>query len=109
MDEDSDTAMLMFSITIDATNSIPAFDGGATIEAQTFTIGTAVDLTLPAATGGNGASTYTLTPALPAGLTLDAATGVLTGTPTTVAVSDDATPTRRATRTAAQPAPTRSR
>ena len=85
MDEDSDTATLMFSITIDATDSIPAFAGGATIEAQTFTIGTAVDLTLPAATGGNGASTYTLTPALPAGLTLDAATGVLTGTPTTVA------------------------
>ena len=74
----------MFSITIDAMDTAPAFADGATIEAQTFMIGTAVDLTLPAATGGNGASTYTLTPAIP-GLTLDAATGVLSGTPTTVA------------------------
>ena len=84
MDEDSDTAMLMFSITIDATDSAPAFADGATIEAQTYTASMAITpLTLPTATGGNGAITYALTPAIP-GLTLDAATGVLTGTPTTV-------------------------
>ena len=86
MDEDSDTATLMFSITIDATDSAPAFADGATVAAQVFTIGTAVDLTLPVATGGNGPSTYTLTPAIP-GLTLNPATGVLTGTPTTEAVA----------------------
>ena len=77
-----DAVSLMLSITIEA-DTTPSF-GGATVSAQTFTIGTAVDLTLPAATGGNGASTYTLTPAIP-GLTLDAATGILTGTPTTEA------------------------
>ena len=77
-----DAVSLMLSITIEA-DTTPSF-GGATVSAQTFTIGTAVDLTLPAATGGNGDITYTLTPAIP-GLTLDAATGVLTGTPTTVA------------------------
>ena len=66
-----------------AANTAPAFSV-TSITAQTFTIGTAVDLTLPTATGGNGAITYTLLPAIP-GLTLDAATGVLTGMPTTVA------------------------
>ena len=78
------TATLMFSITIDAADTAPAFADGAAVSAQTFTIGTAVDLTLPVATGGNGAITYTLTPAIP-GLTLNPATGVLTGTPTTEA------------------------
>ena len=78
-----DAVSLMLSITIEA-DTTPSF-GGATVSAQTFTIGTAVDLTLPAATGGNGASTYTLTPALPTGLTLDAATRTITGTPTTEA------------------------
>ena len=67
-----------------AANTAPAFADGATVAAQTFTIGTAVDLTLPTATGGNPPISYTLLPAIP-GLTLDAATGVLTGMPTTVA------------------------
>ena len=78
------TATLMFSITIDAMDTAPAFADGAAVAAQTFTTGTAVDLTLPPATGGNGAITYTLAPAIP-GLTLNPTTGVLTGTPTTEA------------------------
>ena len=68
----------------------PTF-GDATVEAQRYTVGTAVTLTLPAATGGDGRLTYTLTPAdVPAGLTYTppaaaAVTGgTLTGTPTAV-------------------------
>ena len=84
-DGDMNTATLMFSITIDAADTTPAFTAGATVSAQTFTMNTAITpLTLPVATGGNGAIVYTLTPAIP-GLTLDSATGVLSGTPTTVA------------------------
>ena len=66
-------------------DTAPTF-GTMTVADQTFTVGTAVDLTLPLATGGNGAITYTL-PGLPDGLTFDAATRILTGTPTTVAVA----------------------
>ena len=73
-------------------NTAPTFSG-ATITAQTFTVGTAVDLTLPVATGGNGAITYNLLTAssiaitdlstvIP-GLTLDAAARTITGAPTT--------------------------
>ena len=68
----------------------PSF-GNATVEAQRYTVGTAVTLTLPAATNGDGRLTYTLEPAaLPAGLTYTppaagAATGgTLAGTPTAV-------------------------
>ena len=87
----SDTATLMFSITITEPDTAPAFAGGAAIDAQTYTQGTAIPpLTLPTATGGNGAITYTLTPAIP-GLTLDPATGVLTGTPDTAATATDYT------------------
>ena len=50
---------------------------------QTFTVGTAVNLTLPTATGGSAPYTYTLFP-IPNGLNFDAATQRLTGTPTTV-------------------------
>ena len=60
----SDTVSLMFSITVDGEDTAPAFADGATITAQTFMPGTAVDLTLPIATGGNGAISYTLTRAL---------------------------------------------
>ena len=89
--EGSDTATLMFSITVNVPDTAPAFAGGAAIAAQTFTQGTAIPpLTLPTATGGNGAITYTLTPAIP-GLTLDPATGVLTGTPDTAAAATDYT------------------
>ena len=72
-------------------NTVPTFSG-ATITAQTFTVGTAVDLTLPVATGGNGAITYNLLTAssvaitdlstvIP-GLTLNAAARTITGAPT---------------------------
>ena len=84
-----DAVSLMLSITIEA-DTTPSF-GGAAVSAQTFTIGTAVDLTLPAATGGNGAITYTLTPALPTGLIFNAAARTITGTPTTAAGATDYT------------------
>ncbi|MXX38279.1 MAG: hypothetical protein F4Z85_09495, partial [Gemmatimonadetes bacterium] len=60
-----------------------AFAAGATVPAQTYTAGTAIDaLMLPAASGGTGARTYRLV-GLPAGLSFDAATRMLSGTPTT--------------------------
>ncbi len=72
------------------TDRQPSF-GDATVEAQRYTVGTAVTLPLPAATGGDPPLTYTLTPAaVPAGLTYTppaaaAVTGgTLTGTPTAV-------------------------
>ena len=72
-------------------DTAPAFAADASIDNQTYIVGTAITaLTLPPATGGNDAITYTLTPAI-AGLTLDAATGVLTGTPTTAAMMADYT------------------
>ena len=72
-------------------DTAPAFAADASIDNQTYIVGTAITaLTLPTATGGNDAIVYTLTPAI-AGLTLDAATGVLTGTPTTVAAAADYT------------------
>lgn len=49
---------------------------------QSWTVGTAVQLSLPAARGGNAPLTYSLSPALPAGLTFDAGTRVIAGTPT---------------------------
>ena len=68
----------------------PTF-GDATVEAQRYTVGTAVTVTLPAATGGDPPLTYTLTPAdVPAGLTYTppaaaAVTGgTLAGTPEAV-------------------------
>ena len=62
----------------------PSF-GSETIAAQTWTVGTEVDVTLPAATGGNGTVSYALTPALPNGVSLDATTRKVSGTPTAVA------------------------
>ena len=55
---------------------------------QSYTVGTAVDVTLPKATGGSGRLSYALTgpgDALPAGLIFDAASRRFTGTPTEVA------------------------
>ena len=62
----------------------PSF-GSETIAAQTWTVGTAVDVTLPVATGGNGTISYELTPALPSGVTLNSSTRVASGAPTAVA------------------------
>ena len=84
-DTNGSTASVTFSITVDDT--APTFAADASIDDQTYTVNVAIaPLTLPAATGGEGTITYTLTPAIP-GLALDAATGVLTGTPTTAAVT----------------------
>ena len=59
---------------------------------QSYTLGTAVDLTLSAATGGTGALTYTLTgpadAALPDGLTFTAGTRTLSGTPGMAATTE---------------------
>ena len=53
-------------------DTAPAF-AVASLNAQTFTVGTAITaITLPVATGGEGIIAYTLTPALPAGLTYTA-------------------------------------
>ncbi len=75
------------------TDVAPSF-GSETIAAQTWTVGTNVDLTLPAATGGNGTLTYTLSPDLPTGVSLDATTRKVSGTPT--AAATEATYTWRA-------------
>ncbi len=66
------------------TDVAPSF-GSETIAAQTWTVGTEVDVTLPAATGGNGTVSYALTPALPNGVSLDATTRKVSGTPTAAA------------------------
>ncbi len=78
------------AVSPDPTDRQPTF-GDATVEAQRYTVGTAVTLTLPAATDGDPPLTYTLTPAdVPAGLTYTppaaaAVTGgTLAGTPEAV-------------------------
>ena len=82
--EFSDVATLTFTIAV-AEDVVPSF-GGATIAAQEYITGTAINVTLPAAVGGNGALAYTLTPALPAGLRFDPNVDppTLGGTPSTV-------------------------
>ena len=80
--EFSDVATLTFTIAV-AEDVVPSFDG-ASIAAQDYITGTAIEVTLPVAVGGNGAIGYTLTPALPAGLTFTSATRTLSGTPTAV-------------------------
>ena len=91
-----DVALTVTITDVDETaDTAPTF-GAVTISPQTFTIGTAVDLTLPAATGGNAPYTYTLVPGvlaptLPDGLTFNAVARTLTGTPTTAAAAADYT------------------
>ena len=80
-DEDGDTAMLVFTVEVDA-DLIPRFT--ETVGPQRYRAGRAIaPLTLPLATGGDAPLTYSLTPTLPAGLVLDAATRIISGTPTT--------------------------
>ena len=80
-DEDGDTAMLVFTVEVDA-DLIPRFT--ETVGPQRYRAGRAIaPLTLPLATGGNAPLTYSLTSTLPAGLALDAATRIISGTPTT--------------------------
>ena len=74
-----------FDIVVSA-DTAPAFAGGTTIPAQTWTVDTEITaLTLPAATGGNGTVSYTLSPALPTGVSLNGTTRVVSGTPTVAA------------------------
>ena len=58
-----------------------------TIADQTFTVGTPANLTLPIATGGTPPYTYT-TSTLPVGLQFDVGTRRLSGTPTTVGITN---------------------
>ena len=84
----SDTATLMFSVTVEApADLMPSF--GSTQRDLSFPANTAIgDVTLPAASGGDGTLVYSLTPAVPgsvAGLAFNAGSRVLSGTPTAVA------------------------
>ena len=80
-DPDGDHAERTFTLTIDASDTAPAFAGGASIGAQSWTQGKAIaPLTLPAASGGNGTLTYRLDPAIP-GLAINQSTRQLSGTP----------------------------
>ena len=78
-DGNSDTVTLTFTIvvTADAITFSPA-----SFANQSWTVGTAVDLTLPAGAGGVGDLTPSLIPALPAGVTFTASTRALAGNPT---------------------------
>ena len=81
-DDDDDIATLPFAITIAAAGAVPVFAAGASINAQTYVVGTTItDWVLPAASGGDGELTYSVS-SLPAGLEFDAATRTLGGTPT---------------------------
>ena len=74
---------LVLTTTVEA-NTAPDFTGKS-VEAQTYTQGSAVSVSLPASATGNAPLTYSLSPALPAGLSFDASTRTLSGTPTTSA------------------------
>ncbi len=77
----SDSATLVFTITVAAPDTAPAFSGMA--DDLEWVQDTAVgSVALPEATGGNGELTYSLAGDLPAGVTFDALTRTLSGTPT---------------------------
>ena len=85
-DSDDDSAILSFTITVEA-DTEPSF-GAEQIANLTYTKDEAIAaLTLPAATGGNGTVLYGLYP-VPDGLSFDDATRTLTGTPTTAKAYD---------------------
>ena len=87
-DADDDTDTLTFNITV-VLNRTPDF-GSATF-APTFTVNVPIpSTTLPAVvSSGNGATVYVINSnSLPAGLTFAPTTRVLSGTPTTVGVSN---------------------
>ncbi len=72
-------------------DTAPPTFGDATVENQTYTVGTAITtLELPVATGGNGAITYSLTGTLPDGLMWNEGTSpqTIAGEPTTAAAVD---------------------
>ena len=103
-DDDGDTATLTFTIAIPEEGTVPVFAADASINDQTYTVGTTIaDWVLPEASGGDGELTYSVS-ALPAGLVFDAATRTLGGTPTAatdgaVAVTYTATDDNSATAT----------
>ena len=81
-DNEGDTATQTFTITIAEEGTLPVFAAGASINDQTYTVGTAiVDWVLPEPSGGDGELTYSVS-ALPTGLEFDAVTRTLGGTPT---------------------------
>ena len=103
-DSGDDTATLTFIITIVEAGTVPVFAEGASINDQTYVVGTRIaDWVLPEASGGDGELTYSVS-ALSAGLEFDAATRTLEGTPTAatdgaVTVTYTATDTNSATAT----------
>ncbi len=81
--DDGVNDMVTETFTITVTSSGALSFGGATIDAQTYTVNTAItDLTLPVVTGGTGPYGYAL-PDRPSGLSFNAMTRVLSGTPDT--------------------------
>ncbi len=81
--DDGVNDMVTATFTITVTSSGALSFGGATIDAQTYTVNTAItDLTLPVVTGGTGPYGYAL-PDRPSGLSFNAMTRVLSGTPDT--------------------------
>ena len=81
-----DSASLIFSIQVDASDETPTFASRAVDNQVYIQNVTNANLTLPRAAGGNGDLTYTLSPVLPSGLTFDTETETpkIEGTPTTV-------------------------
>ncbi len=78
----NDRVTATFTITVTSSGGALSF-GGATIDAQTYTVNTAItDLTLPVVTGGTGPYGYALL-GMPSGLSFNAMTRVLSGTPDT--------------------------
>ena len=71
------------TITIQGETDPPTF-GAATIDPQSYTPTTVVNLTLPPATGGQGTVMYAITETLPDGLAFDGDTRIVSGTPTTM-------------------------
>ncbi len=81
--DDGVNDMVTETFTITVTSSGALSFGGATIDAQTYTVNTAItDLTLPVVTGGTGPYGYALL-GMPSGLSFNAMTRVLSGTPDT--------------------------
>ena len=79
-DDEGETSTQTFTIVVTAT----AITFASNVANQSWTVGTAVNLTLPAASGGVGAFTYSLTPTLPAGVSRSVR--AVTGTPTAAVV-----------------------
>ena len=77
-DANSNSVSFTFTIVVTA----PAITFASTIANQSWTVGTAVNLTLPTASGGVGNKTYSLSPALPSSVTFTAGTRALSGNPT---------------------------